>query len=63
MSYSQPSLSSGLDGERRALLADLERVGRPTQYARGALRALSMADLGPADRRRIDALSAKWATA
>lgn len=62
MTYSQPSLSSGLDADRRALLADLERVAQPTQYARGVLRALSLAALDPAERRRVEALSAKWAT-
>ncbi len=62
MSYAQPSLSSPLDDDRRALLNDLERVAVPTPYAKGALRALSLAALDPADRRRVDALSAKWAT-
>jgi hypothetical protein len=61
MAHAQPSLSAPLDADRRALLADLERVGSPTPYAKGALRALSLAALDPADRRRVDALSAKWA--
>lgn len=62
MSYPQPSLSAPLDADRKALLNDLERVATPTAYAKGALRALSLAALDDADRRRVDALSAKWAT-
>lgn len=62
MPHSQPSLRSGLDADRRALLSDLERVEQPTPYAKGTLRALSLAALDDADRRRVDALSAKWAT-
>lgn len=62
MAHPQPSLSSPLDADRHALLDDLERVGQPTPYARGALRALSLAALDPADRRRVDALSVKWAS-
>lgn len=63
MAYVPPSFrSGGLDDERRALLGDLERVGTPTPYAKGALRALSLAALTDAERRRVDALSAKWST-
>lgn len=62
MPYSQPSLSTPLDANRKALLNDLEAVAVPTPYAKGALRALSLAALDEADRRRVDALSAKWAT-
>ncbi len=62
MAHAQRSLSSGLDDDGRALLNDLERVGNPTPYAKGALKALSLAALNDADRRRVDALSAKWAT-
>jgi len=51
-----------LDDNARGLLTDLERVGQPTPYAKGALRALSLANLDAADRRRVDALSAKWAS-
>ena len=63
MPHSQPSLSVPLDADRKALLNDLERVGTPTPYAKGALRALSLAALDAADRRRVDALTGKWATA
>lgn len=63
MAYVPPSFRpGGLDDDRRALLNDLERVGNPTPYAKGALRALTLAALTDAERHRVDALTTKWAT-
>lgn len=62
MSYPQSSLNSGLDDTRRRLLADLEAAQLPSQYARGALQAISLAALTPDERARVHALKKKWRT-
>ncbi len=62
MSYPQSSLNSGLDDTRRRLLVDLEAAQQPSQYARGALQAISLADLTPDERTRVHALKKKWGT-
>lgn len=60
MPYPARSLDGPLDDDRRRLLTELEAVGQPTGYSKGALAALALAVLTPDEQRRVDALRAKW---
>lgn len=58
--HARPIRSEGLNDEQRAQLTELERIARPTPYARGAVNALRLCATDAADRSRIAGLIEKW---
>jgi hypothetical protein len=44
-------------------ITELERIGAPSQFDRGTLTAVRLSRLEPDERKRVDALVARWAKA
>lgn len=42
-------------------ITELEAIRVPSQYDRGTLTAVRLSRLEPAERKRVDVLSARWA--
>ncbi len=56
----RPMRRTGLTEEQRDQLSQLERVARPSSFARGRLAALRLCATDEADKRRVAGLIEKW---